>query len=48
VDGKIYNWSTFSGSEKIVIDSPADIGSEIASLLMDKSEYSDFEMNCFD
>ena len=48
VDGKIYNWSTFSGSEKTVINSPADIKSEIASLLMDKSEYSDFEMNCYE
>lgn len=46
VDGKVYNWSTFSDSEKTVIDSPADIESEIASLLMDKSEYPDFEMNC--
>jgi hypothetical protein len=35
VDGKVYNWSTFSGSEKTIIDSPADIESEIASLLMD-------------
>jgi len=48
VDGKVYNWSTFSGSEKTVINSPADIKSEIASLLMDKSEYSDFEMNCYE
>jgi hypothetical protein len=48
VDGKVYNWSTFSGSEKTVINSPDDIKSEIASLLMDKSEYSDFEMNCYE
>ena len=47
VDGKIYNWDTFSGSEKLVIDYPADIESEIANILMDKSEYPDFEMNCY-
>ena len=46
VDGKIYNWSTFSGSEKIIIDSPTDIESEIASLLIDKWSYSDFQLNC--
>lgn len=46
VDGKVYNWDTFTGSEKLIIDYPADIESEIASLLMDKSEYPDFEMNC--
>ena len=48
VDGKIYNWDTFSGSEKLVIDYPADIESEIANILMDKSEYPDFEMNCYE
>ena len=44
---KIYNWDTFSGSEKLIIDYPADIESEIANILMDKSEYPDFEMNCY-
>lgn len=48
IDWKIYNWSTFPGSEKIAINSPADIESEIAVLLMDKSLYPDFEMNCYD
>ena len=48
VDGKTYNWSTFPDSEKTVIDSPADIESEIASLLMDKWQYPDFEMNCYE
>ena len=48
VDGKIYNWSTFSGSEKTIIDSPADVESEIASLLVDLWQYPDFEMNCYE
>ena len=48
VDGKVYNWSTFSDSEKTVIDSPADIESEITSILDDKSKYPDFEMNCYE
>ena len=48
VDGKVYNWSTFSGSEKVIIDSPTDIESEIASLLMNLWEYPDFEMNCYE
>ena len=48
VDGKFYNWNTFSGSEILVIDYSADIESEIASLLMDKSQYPDFEMNCYE
>ena len=48
VDGKIYNWSTFSGSEKTIIDSPADIESEVANILDDKSKYPDFEMNCYE
>jgi len=48
VNWKVYNWSTFPNSEKTVIDSPADIESEIASLLMDKSNYPDFEMNCYE
>jgi hypothetical protein len=34
IDGKIYNRDTFSGSEKLIIDYPADIESEIANLLM--------------
>ena len=46
VDEKIYNWDTFTGSEKLIIDYPADIESEIASILDDKSKYPDFEMNC--
>jgi hypothetical protein len=48
IDGKIYNRDTFSGSEKLIIDYPADIESEIANILMDKSEYPDFEMNCYE
>ena len=48
VDEKIYNWDTFTGSEKVVIDYPADIESEIASILDDKSKYPDFEMNCYE
>ena len=48
LDKKIYNWDTFPGSKKLVIDYPADIESEIASLLMDKSQYPDFEMNCYE
>ena len=48
VDGKVYNWSTFSDSEKTVIDSPADIESEITSILDNKSKYPDFEMNCYE
>ena len=47
VDGKIYNWDTFTGSEKLIIDYPADIESEIAGILDDKSKYPDFEMNCY-
>lgn len=47
VDGKIYKWSTFSGSEKTVIDSSVDIESEIASLLMELWQYPGFEMNCY-
>ena len=47
VDWKVYNWSTSPDSQKSVIDSPADIESEIASLLMDLWEYPDFEMNCY-
>ena len=43
---KTYFRSSSSASEKTVIDSPADIESEIASLLMDKWNYSDFHMNC--
>ena len=46
VDWKYYNWSTFPNSEKTIIDSPADIESEIAILLMDKWQYPDFEINC--
>lgn len=48
VDGKIYNWDTFSGSEMHVIDYPADIESEIAGILDDKSKYPDFEINCYE
>jgi len=48
IDGKIYSWDTFTGSEKVVVDFPADIESEIASFLMDKSEYPDFELNCYE
>jgi hypothetical protein len=43
---KTYFWSSSSASEKTVIDSPADIESEIASLLMDKWNYPDFQINC--
>lgn len=46
VDWKYYNWSTFTDSEKIIIDSPVNIESEISSLLMNLWEYPDFEMNC--
>jgi len=48
VNEKIYNWDTFTGSEKLIIDYPADIESEIASILDDKSKYPDFEMNCYE
>ncbi len=41
-----YFWSSSSASEKTVIDSPADIESEIASLLMDKWNNSNFQINC--
>lgn len=44
---KTYFWSSSSESEKTVVDSPADIESEIASLLMDKSEHPNFELNCY-
>ena len=47
VDGKIYNWDTFTGSEKLIIDYPADIESEVANILDDKSKYPDFKMNCY-
>ena len=43
---RTYYWSSSSESEKTVIDSPADIESEIASLLLDKSESPDFNINC--
>ena len=43
---KTYFWSNSSASGKTVIDSPTDIESEIASLLMDKWNYSDFQINC--
>ncbi len=48
IDGKIYNRDTFSGSEKLIIDYPADIESEIANLLMNLWQYPDFEMNCYE
>lgn len=48
IDGKTYNWSTFPDSETTIIEFPADIESEIASLLMDKWQYPDFEMNCYE
>ena len=48
MDGKIYNRSTFSDSEKAVIDSPVDIEGEIANLLIDLWKYPDFEMNCYE
>lgn len=48
VDEKIYNWDTFTGSEKLIIDYPADIESEVANILDDKSKYPDFEMNCYE
>jgi len=44
---KTYFWSSSSESEKTVVDSPADVESEIASLLMAKSEYPNFELNCY-
>lgn len=44
---KTYFWSSSSESEKTIIDSPADVESEIASLLMDKSEHPNFELNCY-
>jgi hypothetical protein len=47
-DGKIYNWDTFPGSEKLIIDYPANIESEVANILDDKSKYPDFEMNCYE
>jgi hypothetical protein len=43
---KTYFWSSSSESEKTVVESPADIESEIASLLMDKWNYSDFQISC--
>ena len=43
---KTYFWSSSSESEKTIIDSPADIESEIASLLMDKWEKPGFDINC--
>lgn len=48
VGWRIYNWSTFTDSEKTAIDSPTDIESEIAVLLMDKSKHPDFEMKCYE
>ena len=48
IDGKIYNWDTFTGSEKLIIDYPADIESEIAGILDDKSKYPDFEIKCYE
>jgi hypothetical protein len=48
VDENFFNWDTFTGSEKMIIDYPADIESEIASILDDKSKYPDFEMNCYE
>ena len=44
---KTYFWSSSSESEKTVVESPADVESEIASLLMDKSNNSGFEINCY-
>lgn len=43
---KTYFWSSSSESEKTIIDSPADVESEIANLLTDKSENPDFNINC--
>ena len=43
---KTYLWSDSPKTEKIVIDSPTDIESEIASLLTDKSEHPSFQINC--
>lgn len=43
---KTYFWSNSSESEKAIINSPADVESEIASLLMDKSVNPGFNMNC--
>lgn len=45
---KFYNWDTFTGSENLVIDSPADIESEIANVLDDRSKFPDFEMQCYE
>jgi hypothetical protein len=38
----------FSSSEKLIIDYPTDIESEVANILDDKSKYPDFEMNCYE
>ena len=48
VGWKFYNWDTFTGSENLVIDSPADIESEIANVLDDRSKFPDFEMQCYE
>ena len=45
-DGKVYDWSTFPDSETIITDHPADIESEIASIVFDLWKKSDFKIDC--
>lgn len=45
-DDKTYYWSSSSASEKTIIESPTDIESEIASILLDTWIYPDFNINC--
>ena len=45
-DWKLYYWSTFPDSDNFVVDFPVDIESEIADILADAWNHSDFQMNC--
>lgn len=45
-DEKTYYWSSSSASEKTIIESPTDIESEIASILLDAWNNPDFNINC--
>jgi len=45
-DGKVYDWSTFPDSETNVTDYPADIESEIASIIFDLWKKSDLKIDC--
>ena len=44
--GKVYDRSTFPDSETNVTDYPADIESEIASIIFDLWKKSDFKIDC--